>query len=130
MRAVEWCAEYARHIDAEVYAVYALEPAFYGGYAGLAAMSMPIVLTSDQRDAIAEVVRDQWCAPLAAAKVKFHALVVDGSPSSTLIQVAEQHDAALVAVGRRGRGGFVELIVGSTSHQLTHHLHRPLVIVP
>ena len=31
---------------------------------------------------------------------------------------------------RRGRGGFAELLLGSTSHQLTHHVDRPLVIVP
>lgn len=31
---------------------------------------------------------------------------------------------------RRGRGGFGKLLLGSTSHHLSHHLDRPLVIVP
>ena len=41
-----------------------------------------------------------------------------------------RRDADLVVTGKRGRGGFAELLLGSTSHVLSHHLDRPLVIVP
>jgi nucleotide-binding universal stress UspA family protein len=47
-----------------------------------------------------------------------------------LIEIARTEGAELVVTGRRGRGGFAELLLGSTSHQLTHHVDRPLVIVP
>jgi nucleotide-binding universal stress UspA family protein len=56
--------------------------------------------------------------------------MVDGPPSAAIIKVAADEQADLVVVGRRGRGGFSELLLGSVSHQLAHHVGRPLVIVP
>jgi nucleotide-binding universal stress UspA family protein len=46
------------------------------------------------------------------------------------MQAARSEGAELVVTGRHGRGGFAELVLGSTSHELSHHLDRPLVIVP
>jgi nucleotide-binding universal stress UspA family protein len=46
------------------------------------------------------------------------------------MEAAKAEQAELVVIGRRGRGGFAELFLGSTSHALTHHLDRPLLSVP
>ncbi len=48
-------------------------------------------------------------------------------PSEALIEAAR--DADLLVVGSRGRGGFVGLVLGSVSQQLSHHAPCPLVIV-
>ena len=55
---------------------------------------------------------------------------VNGSATVGLLNAARDEDADLVVVGRRGLGGFAELLLGSTSHQLSQHLGRPLLIVP
>jgi nucleotide-binding universal stress UspA family protein len=64
------------------------------------------------------------------ASIPFRTVVLDGTPASAIIALADKEEADLVVTGRRGRGGFAELLLGSTSHQLSLHLNRPLVIVP
>jgi nucleotide-binding universal stress UspA family protein len=52
----------------------------------------------------------------------------EGHPVDTLLAEAAQAD--LVVVGRRGRGGFASLVLGSVSQQVVHHAPCPVVVVP
>jgi nucleotide-binding universal stress UspA family protein len=72
----------------------------------------------------------EWCASLNAASVPCLSIVTDGPPAAAIIAIAEEGEADLVVTGRRGLGGFAELLLGSTTHHLAHHLDRPLLIVP
>jgi len=47
-----------------------------------------------------------------------------------LLRAAEDEDADLVVVGSRGAGGFSDLHLGSTSHQVALYADRPVTIVP
>jgi nucleotide-binding universal stress UspA family protein len=130
LRAVEWCAAYAGALGAEVVAVHALDiPVTVAP----ASMSFPIpvpLISAEDREDLRDLATREWCAPLEKAAVPFRVLVTDGDPPLVLLQAAKEEDADLVVTGKRGRGGFAELILGSTSHVLSHHLDRPLVIVP
>jgi nucleotide-binding universal stress UspA family protein len=70
-----------------------------------------------------------WCQPLAEAGIAFRAVIVDGGPEA-LIALAVSVEADILVVGRRGRGGFAELVLGSFSHHLVHHCTHPVVVVP
>jgi nucleotide-binding universal stress UspA family protein len=127
-RAVAWCAAIAPRLDAEVVAVHAVEEPVYP-VPTLAYVAVP-PLSDEARAELLQLLEDEWCAPLRDAGVRYRAELVDGPPASALTQIADDESADLLVTGRRGRGGFAELMLGSTSHHLTHHAGRPLVIVP
>jgi nucleotide-binding universal stress UspA family protein len=126
IRAVQWCAAHAAELDAEVVAVHVIDIPVY-----LSDSELPIPpLSAAQREELHDLVTRDWCKPLADAGVAYRVVLEDGSPSVALMRAAQTENAELVVTGRRGRGGFAELVLGSTSNQLMHHLDRPLVLVP
>ena len=48
----------------------------------------------------------------------------------TILDVAAQHDAPLVVLGARGLSTFKSVVLGSVSHSVAQHAHRPVLIVP
>ena len=127
-RAIEWCAKYASALDAEVVAVHAIDIPFY--VPPTISSLPPPPLSPEERAGLHEHVTTVWCAPLANATVPFQVVLMDSDPALAIMQAAKTEQADLVVTGRRGRGGFAELVLGSTTYALTHHLDRPLVIVP
>ena len=129
-RAVEWCASHAKALGAEVVAVHAIDIPVIVAPATMA-FPLPVAqMSAADREDLQDIATREWCAPLEKATVPFRVMLADGEPALVLMQAAKSEDAALVVTGKRGRGGFAELILGSTSHVLSHHLDRPLVIVP
>ena len=75
--------------------------------------------------AVAERVIEAAGEPPAGLDVRAAAL--NGTPEFALIEAS--HQADLVVVGSRGRGGFRGLLLGSTSLDLTAHADCPVAIV-
>ncbi len=63
-----------------------------------------------------------------ASSIAITTHVERGSASQILLNNAKT--AELLVVGRRGRGGFIGLLMGSTATQVSHHAPCPVVIVP
>jgi Universal stress protein family len=76
------------------------------------------------------LVESEWCAPLRHAGRPPSCPVVEGNPATVLMETAEAQPAGLIVVGRRGMGGFDELLLGSMSQQLVQHAVRPVSVVP
>jgi nucleotide-binding universal stress UspA family protein len=65
---------------------------------------------------------------------------LDASPESvectyegtwrTIIDVADEYDAGVIVLGARGLSTFKSLVLGSVSHGVAQHSHRPVLVVP
>ena len=53
----------------------------------------------------------------------------DGT-SHAILGVADEYEAAVIVLGARGLSKFKSFILGSVSHAVTQHAHRPVLIVP
>ncbi|HEY3612482.1 MAG TPA: universal stress protein [Gaiellales bacterium] len=58
------------------------------------------------------------------------AIEAEHGVASAIVDAADEHDAALIVMGTRGNTGIRSLLLGSVSHSVAHHAHRPLLIVP
>jgi nucleotide-binding universal stress UspA family protein len=129
-RATLWCAEHAPRLAASVVAVHAVDTARFGSFIALDP-AIPVAVPNEaELRRVRDVAEREWCKPLVDAGVDHRVVVAEGNAVAVLRDVAEAERADLVVTGRRGRGGFAELVLGSTSHQLVHHLACPLLIVP
>jgi nucleotide-binding universal stress UspA family protein len=57
------------------------------------------------------------------------ARLLTGSPVGQILCAAEETDAELVIVGRRGLGGVKRLLMGSVSEGVVHHARCPVLVV-
>src|SRR4051812_34784133 len=108
-RAVEWCAAHAGQLGAEVVAVHAIDLPVIGP-----AMTsyVPIYeMREIDRDALGAKV-DEWCAPLEKAGTAFRVVMTESDAATAIMRAADAEEADLIVVGRRGRGGFAELVLG------------------
>ncbi|HLF40077.1 MAG TPA: universal stress protein [Acidimicrobiia bacterium] len=121
-RGLEWAAAVAAQTGAEVVAVHAL-----GLLVDTEDGPMP---SASQKERLEGKLSGEWTALLRDAGVKHRCILAEGSPVSGLLHVAAEEDADLIVVGSRGSGGFSELHLGSTSHQVVLYSDRPVLVVP
>jgi nucleotide-binding universal stress UspA family protein len=124
--ALEWaCGIAAKIPGAKLVAVGAWQVPVTTASPWATAYEMPIDLT----DATEAAVRDTIASVSGHHPgVSVTSRVVCGTPAKVLLD--ESRDADMLVVGSRGLGGFKGLLLGSVSHNLSHHVSCPLVIVP
>ena len=127
--ALDWAIRAARQTGAELVAVFVLHVPGLATPVEPAAMP-PLLFDEQWRGEMRTAFESEWCAPLREADVPFRTHFEEGRPADVIAEVAEREQADLVVVGRRGRGGVAEFLLGSVSHELTHHCRRPVVLVP
>ena len=61
--------------------------------------------------------------------LKTEAILLEGRPSSTIVEEAEKNQADLIVMGSRGLGGISGWILGSTSRRVAESCTKPILIV-
>jgi nucleotide-binding universal stress UspA family protein len=123
--ALKWAIRLAKGMGSQVIAVYAVDiPVYFPE-----PEELPFVLDQEWRAGMKSEFEDRWCKPLKVAGVRYRAVMEDGRAATVIADVAEREKADVIVVGRRGRGGVAELLLGSTSHELVLHSRRPVMVV-
>lgn len=63
------------------------------------------------------------------AGLKVESQQIYGSPARTICQLAQRSQVDLIVLGRRGRSGLSELLLGSVSNYVVHHASCSVLIV-
>jgi len=123
--ALRWAIRLAKALGSRITAVYALYMPVYfpEPYA------IPVQFDDKWRNELKAEFEDKWCRPLKASGLRYRTVMEDGRPASVLDQVAGRENADLIVVGRRGRSGAAELLLGSVSHELATHSRRPVLLI-
>jgi nucleotide-binding universal stress UspA family protein len=122
-RALDWAILLGRQFGAEIVAVHAI------GLLTNLGDGAPVPSHSHLTE-LRTKFESEWCAPLVGSGVPHRLECLDGPPVRVLLEAAKREDADVTVVGSRGEGGFSELLLGSTSHQVAEHSSRPVFIVP
>ena len=123
--AIKWAIRLAKGMGSQVIAVYAVDIPVYL----LEPYDIPIQFDDDWRAAMKSDFENKWCKPLKIAGVKYRTVMEEGRAATVIAEVAERENADVIVVGRRGRGGVAELLLGSASHELVLHSRRPVMVV-
>jgi nucleotide-binding universal stress UspA family protein len=99
---------------------------FYPGFDGLyPSLHAPILQSyaeaSDQAEAHDSLWLQQLAQTATAAGIPNAYRQVRGLPGQSICDCAVNWQADLILVGRRGRSGLSELLLGSVSNHVTHH---------
>ena len=123
--ALKWAVRMAKAMGAQVTAVYAIDvPTYFPQPYGT-----PVQFDEEWRAAMKSDFENKWCKPLKVSGVRYRTLMEDGRAASVIAAVADREKADVVIVGRRGRGGVAELLLGSASHELVLHSKRPVLVI-
>ena len=123
--ALKWVVQLAKGLGSHVIAVYAVDiPAYFPEPYGL-----PVQFDTEWRAAVKEEFENKWCKPLKVTGIRYRTVMEDGRAASVINDVADRENADMVVVGRHGRGGAAELLLGSTSHELVLHSKHPVLVI-
>ncbi len=101
-------------------------------FAALGLAAAALYSEESLRDLAIEVA-EEGCEIARTAGLEPSPIVASGSSegtSRTILRIAEDRNASLVVIGARGLGGLKAAFLGSVSHGVVQHAHRPVLVVP
>ncbi|HVD00742.1 MAG TPA: universal stress protein [Candidatus Dormibacteraeota bacterium] len=126
--AMAWAVLMARGMSWQIVAVYGVPPTIYMD-SMYPTPVLPPEFDPEWRAAMKKELDEEWTKPARDAGVSCRTVMEDGRPASVIPKVADEVDADVIVVGRRGRGGVAELLLGSVSHEVVLHSKRPVLVV-
>jgi nucleotide-binding universal stress UspA family protein len=83
----------------------------------------------DEEEAEAEKYINTKMVDLKKHNVKVTALTQDGPVPDTILAVAEETEADMIAMSTHGRTGVKRWLMGSVADRVVHHAHVPVMLI-
>lgn len=61
--------------------------------------------------------------------LKYESVLIEGRPSSIIVEEAENREVNLIIIGSRGLGGITGWILGSTSRKVVDQCTKPILVI-
>ncbi len=123
--AVDWARREALLWDAEITVVHVWDYPYLDLDTRDGAVLPSDLMKSDAEEVLRHGIDTLEAHPERPRKV--HARLLEGAPSSALVDIAK--DCDLLVIGARGRGAIKAALLGSTSSYAIHHAQCPIAIV-
>lgn len=127
--ALKWAIQEAKFRHATIVVATAYSPSWVPVSPDFTYIPVDNFNVEEEVGRMQEQIAHEVLEEIGAEKASIKYVRKKGSPSDTLIAIAEAEDADMLVVGSRGRGGVRGLLLGSVSHQIAHHGSCPVVIV-
>lgn len=123
--ALKWAIRMAKGMGSQITAVYGISvPTYFTAPYGI-----PVQFDESWRTEMRAEFESKWCKSLKVSGIRYRTVMEDGRPASVIGAVADRENADIIVVGRRGRSGVTELLLGSVSHELVIHSTRPVLLI-
>ncbi len=124
-RATAHAVDLAAIHNAAVSAVYVINTASYNGLPMETAWERVDQLLQDDAQKAVRAVEEQG----ERHGVDVDTTVVEGSPSTEILRIADRDDCDLIVMGTRGRGGIDRLLLGSVAEKVVRGARIPVLTV-
>jgi nucleotide-binding universal stress UspA family protein len=100
----------------------------YGGSYSVEMLEQSQKLAQQEREAIASWLQS-WCQKLTDLGIATEFEYKPGDAGQTICTLAETWGADAIVIGRRGRSGLSEMLMGSVSNYVLHHASCAVMVV-
>jgi nucleotide-binding universal stress UspA family protein len=123
LAAVQKGIDLARFYGAKVYALYVIDTRALAGSAGLPEpANMYQLLEQEGKNAVDQVKK-------AAEGLSVETFVLQGHPSATIVRFANENGIDLIVMGKLGKSGIEELLLGSVADKVIRLASCPVLVV-
>jgi len=130
LKATRWAAELAKKYGAKVTVLHVVHiPAALAGSTVLPGGATDVAVVTRLMEQAAEGVLTITTPLLEEAQVEYSTRIEYGHTADTIVRVAEEEKADLIAMGSRGLTDASALLLGSVSHTVLHAVHDKPVLI-
>ena len=125
--AVDWSVELARATGAQLFAVYVI-PNINVGFASRGASWAESFKAHLEEEGFAAIKYVDGTAKKAGVEVE--STVIEGNPTDTILEYAENNGIDLIVMGTLGKTGIKRFLLGSVAENIVRHSTKQVLVVP